>query len=62
MKKPRDAGLFHGQSVRSEERGNQDRENADPGPDDQSDHDHHGETLKSQKLFHRANSIKVNEF
>jgi hypothetical protein len=57
MKTPRSSGAFSLDLQGSEKRGNQDRNNADPGPDDHSDHDHHGETLKSQKLFHRANSI-----
>jgi hypothetical protein len=62
MKKPRIAGLFLGLAAQSEKRGDQDRQNADPRPDDQCDHHHHGKTLKGQKLFHRADSIKVGEF
>jgi hypothetical protein len=62
MKMPRIAGHFHWRYSRSEERGDQDRKDADPCPDDQNGHHHHGETLKSEKLFHRARSIKVDEF
>jgi hypothetical protein len=54
-------GFFMGRCG-SEKRGDQDRENADPRPDDQRDHHNHGETLKSEKLFHDAYSIKVDEF
>jgi hypothetical protein len=57
MKTPRDRGAFSLGMQGSEKRGDQDRNNADPGPDDHSDDDHHGKTLKSQKLFHRANSF-----
>jgi hypothetical protein len=43
--------------VRSEERGQYNGKDADPRPDDHSSHDNHGQTLKSKKLFHFANSI-----
>src|SRR5574340_825369 len=46
----------------SKKRADQDRKNAEPRPGDQDPYNHHGETLKSQKLFHRANSIKSLNF